>query len=220
MIMRINKRNITQLFVLICFFWVTILSAQQNVSFKLTTLTFPKSIHVVGDFNNWSKTANPLSDENGDGVWETTIQLEPGQYEYRFIIGGKICIKDPENPFWAGEHSNSILWVKNSKTPELVNIKPETGTIVRSSNVFISAQYRDGLGNFGLDLKNTQVLLNGQQQKFAFNKKLSRIEILIFFRLSEIQHLFFAIGTAGTTLKIIKVIMLMNFTMIGILYQI
>ena len=176
--MRINKRNISQLFVLICFFWITILSAQQNVFFKLTTATFPKSVHVAGDFNNWSKTANPMSDENGDGVWETTIQLKSGEYEYRFLIDGKIWIKDPENPFWAGEHSNSILWVKNSKTPEFVNIKPETGTIVRSSNVFISAQYRDGFGNFGLDLKNTQVLLNGQQQKFAFNKKLSRIEIL------------------------------------------
>jgi len=176
--MRIIKSNILLLNIIICFFEIHFLSAQEQIVFKLETPTAPQSVHVVGDFNDWSKTANPLSDKNGDSVWETTIQLEPGQYEYRFLIDGLIRIKDPENPFWAGEKSNSILWVKSNQTPQVVNIKPETGSIVRSSNVFITAQYRDGLGNFGLDLKSTQVLLNGQRQKFAFNKKLNRIEIL------------------------------------------
>jgi 1,4-alpha-glucan branching enzyme len=39
---------------------------------------------VNGTFNGWSGTANPLTDANSDGVWETTIQLADGAYEYKF----------------------------------------------------------------------------------------------------------------------------------------
>jgi 1,4-alpha-glucan branching enzyme len=39
---------------------------------------------VNGTFNNWSGTANPLTDANSDGIWETTIQLADGSYEYKF----------------------------------------------------------------------------------------------------------------------------------------
>lgn len=39
---------------------------------------------VNGTFNGWSGDANPLTDANSDGVWETTIQLADGAYEYKF----------------------------------------------------------------------------------------------------------------------------------------
>jgi len=39
---------------------------------------------VNGTFNGWSGDANPLTDANSDGIWETTIQLADGAYEYKF----------------------------------------------------------------------------------------------------------------------------------------
>ena len=39
---------------------------------------------VNGTFNGWSGDANPLTDANSDGIWETTIQLADGSYEYKF----------------------------------------------------------------------------------------------------------------------------------------
>jgi 1,4-alpha-glucan branching enzyme len=39
---------------------------------------------VNGTFNNWCGNCNPLSDINGDGIWETTLPLLPGNYEYKF----------------------------------------------------------------------------------------------------------------------------------------
>jgi 1,4-alpha-glucan branching enzyme len=39
---------------------------------------------VNGSFNSWSGTANPLSDANSDGIWETTIYIPDGTYEYKF----------------------------------------------------------------------------------------------------------------------------------------
>ena len=43
---------------------------------------------VNGTFNNWCGNCNPLTDANGDGVWETTLTLQAGSYEYKFSADG------------------------------------------------------------------------------------------------------------------------------------
>lgn len=43
-------------------------------------------VYVSGTFNNWSGTANPLSDENFDGIWEGTIEVINGAYEYKITL--------------------------------------------------------------------------------------------------------------------------------------
>ncbi|MEN9948124.1 MAG: hypothetical protein RL106_947 [Bacteroidota bacterium] len=42
------------------------------------------SVQVPGSFNGWTPTANSLTDANADGIYETTINLSPGTYEYKF----------------------------------------------------------------------------------------------------------------------------------------
>ena len=59
-----------------------------NVTFKVdmsqqTGFTTP---HVSGTFNSWSGNANPMTDSNSDGIWEATISLLPGTYEYKFSL--------------------------------------------------------------------------------------------------------------------------------------
>ncbi|MFM7106008.1 MAG: hypothetical protein ACKOW8_10850, partial [Flavobacteriales bacterium] len=39
---------------------------------------------INGTFNGWSGTANPLSDPESDGIWEATLYLPDGAYEYKF----------------------------------------------------------------------------------------------------------------------------------------
>jgi len=48
---------------------------------------------VVGDFNAWEAT--PLTDENQDGIWTASIPLQPGRYEYAFVIDGRWWGQDP-----------------------------------------------------------------------------------------------------------------------------
>jgi hypothetical protein len=57
-----------------------------NVTFKvdMTQQTGFTTPYVSGTFNNWSGTANPMTDANADGVWEATLSLVPGSYEYKF----------------------------------------------------------------------------------------------------------------------------------------
>jgi 1,4-alpha-glucan branching enzyme len=52
-------------------------------------------VHLVGDFNNWSTTADPMYDREGDGIWTITMPLPQGRYEYKFLIDGEKWIPDP-----------------------------------------------------------------------------------------------------------------------------
>ncbi len=37
-----------------------------------------------------------MSRDEKDGIWKALLHLEPGEYEYRFIVDG-VWIKDPAN---------------------------------------------------------------------------------------------------------------------------
>jgi 1,4-alpha-glucan branching enzyme len=47
----------------------------------VTGFTTPE---VNGSFNNWCGNCNPMSDTDGDGVWEATLSIPEGSYEYKF----------------------------------------------------------------------------------------------------------------------------------------
>lgn len=57
-----------------------------------------KKVYLVGDFNDWMPTADPMQDENGDGEWTIFYPLGPGRYAYKFVVDGKDWISDPTNP--------------------------------------------------------------------------------------------------------------------------
>jgi len=64
----------------------------QEVLFVVPALDAER-VAVVGDFNAWEET--PLSDENEDGIWTASIPLDPGRYEYAFVIDGRWWGQDP-----------------------------------------------------------------------------------------------------------------------------
>lgn len=47
-----------------------------------------REVFVAGEFNNWDARANPLKKDK-NGVWNITLPLTPGRYEYRFLTDGK-----------------------------------------------------------------------------------------------------------------------------------
>ncbi|MCD4691233.1 hypothetical protein K8S17_07210 [bacterium] len=56
------------------------------------------TIHLAGAFNAWSTDATPMADDDGDGIWTVVIELEPGSYEYKFVIdGGAQWVADSGN---------------------------------------------------------------------------------------------------------------------------
>ncbi len=56
-----------------------------------------RMVHVVGDFNGWNPARTPL-EEVSSGAWAVTIPLEPGRYEYMFVVNGQQWVADPFAP--------------------------------------------------------------------------------------------------------------------------
>jgi 1,4-alpha-glucan branching enzyme len=52
-------------------------------------------VFVVGCFNGWDPTANPLAPDD-EGTWSCSLVIEPGEHEYRFVVDGVWC-DDPAN---------------------------------------------------------------------------------------------------------------------------
>lgn len=52
-----------------------------------------KRVTLSGGFNGWSPDATPMK-RYEDGHWETTVELAPGRYQYKFVVDGQ-WIPDP-----------------------------------------------------------------------------------------------------------------------------
>lgn len=69
----------------------------QKVTFSYKPQSDFESLTVFGEFNDWNRTTHPFTDENNDSVYDVTLALEPGTYQYKFFIDGKE-ITDLSNP--------------------------------------------------------------------------------------------------------------------------
>ncbi len=75
------------------------------------------TVYVVGEFNNWTPNQEARLEPKGQGLFETRIDLEPGIYQYRFIVDGR-WVEDPDNPRTAPAPFggvNSVLEVRGEK---------------------------------------------------------------------------------------------------------
>ncbi len=83
-----------------------------------------KHVNLCGnwDENDWCGTRgtgrfdheiHAMQDEDGDGIWEIVIHLEPGRYEYKYSVDwGMRWESDPNNPIGQDDGfggQNSIL---------------------------------------------------------------------------------------------------------------
>lgn len=67
-------------------------ATEGDVTFRVDMNEYTGSFNTVfvsGEFNNWDAAANPLADDDLDGVWEGTIaDLPIGNYQYKFQVDG------------------------------------------------------------------------------------------------------------------------------------
>ena len=44
-------------------------------------------VHIAGDFQGWDPSSSQMTDEDGDGIYETSFELNIGTYQYKFVNG-------------------------------------------------------------------------------------------------------------------------------------
>ncbi len=87
-----------------------------------------EKVSVAGSFNNWDKI-ELKKDESG--LWKKEISLEPGIYQYKFIINGKKWILDPKAPkVQSGVYTNSQITVGTQE--EIKNVWIERAKRIKS----------------------------------------------------------------------------------------
>jgi 1,4-alpha-glucan branching enzyme len=67
---------------------------RRKVKFSLE-LANAHEVILVGDFNHWDPKTHPMKND-GSGVWNRTLMLPAGKYEYKFLIDG-VWKEDPKN---------------------------------------------------------------------------------------------------------------------------
>lgn len=93
-----------------------------EVTFSYSAAPGVQEVLVSGEFNGWgdsAATATPMSDDDGDNVWEAELVLEPGSYQYKLIVDG-VWMTDPANPNRTDDGQggfNNILMVEECGGP-------------------------------------------------------------------------------------------------------
>ncbi|MFL6515695.1 MAG: alpha-amylase family glycosyl hydrolase [Chthoniobacterales bacterium] len=70
-------------------------------------------VFVAGTFNGWSTEKTPATGPNEQGEYTSDVPLEPGKYQYKYIVDGKWML-DPANPDTADNglgDKNSVVTV-------------------------------------------------------------------------------------------------------------
>jgi hypothetical protein len=65
--------------------------ATKDITFKVDMQDYTgtyTTVHLNGDFNGWCGGCNPMTDANGDDVWEVTLPLTQDSIEYKFTVDG------------------------------------------------------------------------------------------------------------------------------------
>lgn len=61
---------------------------KSEVTFVLRLAQPVKNVRVVGSFNAWNEEQG-LMQKGKNGEWRKRVNLQPGRYEYKFIVDGE-----------------------------------------------------------------------------------------------------------------------------------
>lgn len=125
--------------IVLCFLLISIF-AFSAVSYKDSKVVFTfktdikaTSVFLAGNFNNWSTSAMPM--QLVDGVWQIAITLEPGSYQYKFVINGTTWKEDPEAPSYVddgfGGKNGAFVLTKDGKVEPVGGQVPSTSQMLK-----------------------------------------------------------------------------------------
>ena len=81
-----------------------------TVTFSLETSP-GRTVGVAGSFNDWDPAVTPMEYDPKEHVYRGAIDLEPGEYEYKFVIDGEWSLDESNPNFYPNDFGtlNSVL---------------------------------------------------------------------------------------------------------------
>ena len=92
------------------------------------------SVSIAGTFNDWDRSANPLTADAGGKTWRTTLTLPYGKYLYKFVVNGDTWIQDPAGSRSEDDGNGNINSVLFLAPPDYSQpASPQDGVTARSA---------------------------------------------------------------------------------------
>lgn len=129
-------------------------------------------VSAVGEFNNWNDAFDPMNDDDGDGLWETTVMMTEGSFEYKFKLNKFFWTSDPDEPkFGATADLNSLVIADADSIPRIKLIEPVETTVYTQElvNSTFSAILRPGVKSGGIDESTIKVIADGATVAHSFD---------------------------------------------------
>ena len=60
--------------------------------------SWPENDWLRGQAQTGNYLVGLMADEDGDGIWTITVKINPGRYQYKFVIDENTWKEDPNNP--------------------------------------------------------------------------------------------------------------------------
>jgi peroxiredoxin len=84
----------------------------RRVHFRYKPTQPANKVYLAGSFNEWKPGDISMVGPDEDGFYKTTLNLAPGEYEYKFTLDGTTWRPDPGNREQTGYFLNSVLHVE------------------------------------------------------------------------------------------------------------
>ena len=101
-----------------------------------------RSVALAGEFNGWDEASTPL--EREQGVWRAELELEPGEYAYKFVVDGEYegAPSAEVATKWSGGFENRSLIVEDCAVPawEVVESGVSASGVLEVRLQFVPAQ--------------------------------------------------------------------------------
>ena len=69
------------------------------------------TVGVAGSFNDWDPGVTPMKYDPEERVYRGSVTLEPGEYEYKFVVDGEWFLDESNPNFYPNDFGtlNSVL---------------------------------------------------------------------------------------------------------------
>lgn len=120
-----------------------VVQVECDTRFRLDLGRLGASVQLAGEWSGWDPAGRPLTDGNGQGVYETAERIPPGSWGYKFVVDGEWGL-DPGNPTvrYVDGTVNSRLDVEDCAEPVL---RAQRSEIVAEGEVLV-VDSRGGAG--------------------------------------------------------------------------
>jgi cyclomaltodextrinase / maltogenic alpha-amylase / neopullulanase len=122
------------------------------------------NVSVAGEFNAWNDLLNLLKYNSSKDLWEGTVNIEAGSYQYKMKLNNQFWVNDPDEPKYANTPDGNNLVVVGADSIARINlITPAEQTVYShdTSSVNFKVLLRPGIKSAGVNQSTIQIKVDG-----------------------------------------------------------